>query len=196
MKSTVENLRKNGFEVTEFDTKEAAADYLADSLHGKAIGMGGSVTLAQLDVYDRLAADNTVYWHQVVPGPDTIAGASNAQVYIASANAVSEEGYILNIDGRGNRVAGTLMAKERVIFVVGENKLAGPFPQALERARNTASPKNAQRLHRKTPCAAEGAKCFDCASPERICNALVVLWKKTSGCGRMEVLLVHEPLGY
>ncbi len=195
MEKIVENLRKNGFTVTEFDTKEAAADYLTGSLHGKSIGMGGSMTLAALDVYDRLAADNTVYWHQTVPGDDTCIPANNAQVYITSANAVSEEGYILNIDGRGNRVAGTLMKKERVIFVVGQNKLSGPFPEALDRARNIAAPKNAQRLHKKTPCAVDGV-CHDCASPDRICNALVVLWKKPSWCENMEVVLIRQDLGY
>ena len=195
MEKTIENLRKNGFTVTQCDTAAAAADYLADSLHGKTIGMGGSMTLAALDVYDRLRADNTVYWHQIVPGDETIAGADNAQVYITSANAISEEGYILNIDGRGNRVAGTLMQKERVIFVVGENKLAGPFSQALDRARNVASPQNAQRLNKKTPCAVDGV-CHDCASPDRICNALVVMWKKPFGCKEMEVVLIHKELGY
>ena len=162
MEKIVEKLRKNGFTVTEFDTKEAAADYLTEGLHGKTIGMGGSMTLAALDVYDRLRADNTVYWHQIVPGDETIAGADNAQVYITSANAISEEGYILNIDGRGNRVAGTLMQKERVIFVVG---------------------------------AVDGV-CHDCASPDRICNALVVMWKKPFGCKEMEVVLIHQDLGY
>lgn len=195
MDKIVENLRKNGFAVTQFDTAAEAADYLADTLHGKTVGMGGSMTLGALDVYDRLRADNTVYWHQIVPGDDTCIPACNAQVYITSVNAVSEEGYILNIDGRGNRVAGTLMKKERVIFVIGQNKLAGPFPEALDRARNTAAPKNAQRLGKKTPCAVDGV-CHDCASPDRICNALVVLWKKPSWCESMEVVLVRQDLGY
>lgn len=195
MEKTVENLRKNGFTVTAFDTAEEAADYLAGSLHGKTVGMGGSVTLGEMGLYDRLKADNTVFWHQIVPGDDISISASNAQVYIASANAVSREGYILNIDGRGNRVAGTLMKKERVIFVIGQNKLAGPFPEALDRARNVAAPKNAQRLHKKTPCAVDGV-CHDCASPDRICNALVVLWKKPSWCDEMEIVLVRRDLGY
>ena len=195
MEKTIANLKKNGFTVTQFATKEAAADYLVESIHGKTVGMGGSMTLGAMDVYDRLRADNTVWWHQIVPGDETIAAADNAQVYITSANAISEEGYILNIDGRGNRVAGTLMHKERVIFVVGKNKLSGPFPQALERARNVAAPQNAQRLHKATACAADGV-CHDCASPERICNALVVFWRKTFDCGQMEVVLIDEDMGY
>lgn len=196
MEKTIENLRKNGFTVTEFDTKEAAADYLAAGIHGKTVGMGGSATLAALGLYDRLKADNTVYWHAIIPGDDTCLEANNAQVYLTSANAISEEGFILNIDGRGNRLAGTLMKKERVIFVVGQNKLAGPFPQALERARRVAAPLNAQRLHKKTPCAVENGQCCDCSSPERICNALLVFWKKTFWCQDMEVVLIHQDLGF
>ena len=195
MEKIVENLRKNGFTVTQFAAKEAAADYLADSLRGKTVGMGGSATLGELGLYDRLAADNTVYWHARTPGDETRLAADNAQVYICSANAVSEEGYILNIDGMGNRLAGSLMKKERVIFVAGRNKLAGPFPQALERARQVAAPKNAQRLNKRTPCAADGV-CHDCASPDRICNALLVFWKKTSWAESMELVLVDEDLGF
>ncbi len=195
MEKTIKNLRKNGFTVTEFDTAAAAADYLAGSIHGKTVGMGGSVTLGALGLYDRLAGDNTVYWHSKVPGDETCLAADNAQVYLTSANAVSEEGFVINIDGRGNRLAGTLMKKERVIFVVGENKLGGPFPQALERARQVASPKNAARLGKKTPCAVDGV-CHDCASPDRICNALLVFWKKTYWCDSMEVVLIHEDLGF
>ena len=196
MEKTVENLRKNGFAVTEFDTKEAAADYLAGAISGKTIGMGGSMTMAALDVYDRLAAANTVYWHQIVPGDDTCVNADNAQVYITSANAISEEGYILNIDGRCNRVAGTLMKKEKVYFVVGQNKLSGGFDEALARARNVASPQNARRLNKKTPCAVNGDKCYNCSSPDRICSALVVLWQPPFWCDSMEVVLIHEDLGY
>ena len=196
MTKTIENLRKNGFTVTEFDTAAQAADYLAQSIRGKTVGMGGSMTLQQLDVYDRLKEHNDVAWHLLTPGDDTCLEACAAQVYITSANAISEEGFILNIDGRGNRVAGTLMKKEKVVFVVGQNKLSGPFPEALTRARNTASPQNAKRLEKKTPCAAEGKQCFDCRSPERICNALVVFWRPTFWCEDMEVVVIHEDLGY
>ena len=195
MEKIIGNLRKNGFTVTEFDTAEAAADYLAGSIHGKTVGMGGSATLAALGVYDRLKADNTVYWHTVDNGPDVCDKEVNAQVFLTSANAVSEEGYILNIDGRGNRLAASAMRKERVIFVIGENKLSGPFPQALERARNVAGPLNAKRLGKKTPCAVDGV-CHDCHSPDRICNALLVLWGKTMWADSMEVVLIHEDLGF
>lgn len=194
MEKTIEKLQKNGFAVTQFATKEEAADYLAGAIQGKTVGMGGSLTMSALDVYDRLAANNTVYWHWKTPGDDTCVAANNAQVYICSANAVSQEGYLINIDGKCNRVAGTLMKKEKVYFVVGKNKLAGPFDEALARARNVASPMNAKRLERKTPCAVNG-RCYDCASPERICSALVVLWRRPWWCDSMEVVLIDEELG-
>ena len=129
------------------------------------------------------------------PGEETLEKASAAEVYITSVNAISEEGYLINIDGRGNRVAGTLMKKDKVYFIVGKNKLSGPFAEALERARNTAAPMNAKRLDCATPCAKAG-RCYDCSSPDRICNALVVLWKKPGWCRSMEIVLIDEALGF
>ena len=195
MEKTIEKLKKNGFEVTRFATGEEAADYIGRSLHGRTVGIGGSMTVRGLNIYDRIKDDNTVYWHMVVPGDETMEKASAAQVYITSANAISEEGYILNIDGRGNRVAGTLMKKEKVYIVVGKNKLCGPFEEALDRARNQAAPPNAKRLDKKTPCVMDGT-CHDCSSPDRICNALVVLWRKPFWCDSLEVILIDEELGF
>ena len=107
-----------------------------------------------------------------------------------------ETGELINIDGTGNRVASTIFGHEEVYFIVGINKLAPDYDAALWRARNVASPKNARRLGKKTPCAVRGDKCYDCKSPERICRALAVLWERPTGIGRAEVVLVNEPLGY
>ena len=197
MEKTIEKLRKNGFEVSRFATGEEAADYIGRSLRGKTVGIGGSMTLRDLNIYDHIRQNNTVYWHMVEPGDETMEKASAAQVYITSANAISSEGYVLNIDGRGNRVAGTLMRKEKVYLVVGKNKFSGPFEEALARARQVAAPKNALRLEKKTPCAASGGeRCFDCSSPERICNALVVFWRRPFWCESMEIVVVDEELGF
>ena len=195
MEKTIEKLRKNGFEVSHFATGGEAAAYIADSLKGKTVGIGGSMTVRALGIYERIKDDNRVFWHMAEPGNETMLQASCAQVYITSANAVSEEGYIINIDGRGNRVAGTLMQKEKVYLVVGRNKLCGPFEEALDRARTKAAPPNATRLDRKTPCAVDGV-CHDCSSPDRICNALVVLWRRPFWCESMEVVVIDEELGF
>ena len=195
MEKTIEKLRRNGFEVTCFASCEDAAAYIAGSLQGKTVGIGGSMTVRALNLYDRLADRNRVYWHMAEPGDETMVKASSAEVYITSANAISEEGYIINIDGRGNRVAGTLMKKEKVYIVVGRNKLCGPFAEALDRARNQAAPPNAKRLDKRTPCTVDGT-CHDCSSPDRICNALVVLWRKPFWCESMEIILIDGELGF
>ena len=195
MEKTIEKLRKNGFEVTRFATGEEAAAYIGQSVKGKTVGIGGSMTVRALNIYDRIKDDNRVFWHMVEPGDETMVNASSAEVYITSANAISAEGYIINIDGRGNRVAGTLMKKDKVYLIVGKNKLCGPFEEALDRARNQAAPPNAKRLECRTPCAIDG-KCRDCSSPERICNALVVLWRRPFWCESMEIVLIDEELGF
>ncbi len=191
------NLTAKGYTVRIFDTAAQAAEYLAESIHGKTVGIGGSMTIDAMDVYDRLAQDNQVYWHWKTPGPETLAKAAQAQVYLSSVNGLAETGEIINIDGTGNRVAATLNDREKVIFVTGTNKVAENFHQALWRARNIAAPLNARRLNRKTPCAMkEEMKCYDCKSPERICNGLTVLWRKMGGVKECEVVLIKEDLGY
>ena len=122
--------------------------------------------------------------------------AAAADVYILSANAIAEStGEILSIDGTGNRVSSTLFGHGKVYFVAGRNKVSPDFDSALWRLRNVVAPKNAQRLQRKTPCAAKGDKCYNCNSPERICNALVVHYKKMRSMD-MEVVLIDQELGY
>ena len=178
------SLRERGFQVKTFATGAEAADYLDGAVDGKTVGLGGSLTLQELGVYERLSAHNTVYWHWVNGAGDRVRSAS-AQVYITSANGLAETGEILNIDGYGNRIASTLY---------GRNKLAPTYDEALWRARNIAAPKNAQRLGRKTPCAIKGDRCYDCKSPDRICCGLAVLWTAIMDM-EMEVILVDEDLG-
>lgn len=189
-------LVRHGFAVSRFATGREAADYLDKKLDGRTVGMGGSVTLRELGLYDRLAAHNTVHWHWSAEGPAARAAARTAQVYLTSANALAETGEIINIDGGGNRTAAMLDGHEAVYFVVGANKIAPDAAAALFRARNVAAPRNAQRLGRKTPCAARGERCYDCDSPERVCGALVTLWRKPTCVPYAEVVLVEEELGY
>ena len=192
-------LEARGFAVTVCATKADAAAYLNARIDGGSVGFGGSMTLAELGLFESLSAHNTVYSHWNAPaGTDageTRAAAAAADVYLCSVNAIAETGEIVNIDGAGNRVAGMLNGHKKVYLVVGRNKLAPTYDEALWRARNVAAPKNAQRLGVRTPCAARGDKCYDCNSPERICRGLVVLWRRMMGSD-MEVVLVDEELGY
>lgn len=192
-------LEERGYRVTLCPTKEEAAAYLNEQIDGTTVGFGGSVTLQELGLYDSLSKHNAVHNHWRVPEgstPDAVREAAmNTEVYLTSVNGLAETGELINIDGTGNRAASTLFGHKRLYFVVGRNKLAPTYDEALWRARNIASPKNAQRLGRKTPCAEKGERCFDCRSPERICKALIVLWGPTTGCDA-EVVLVDEDLGY
>ena len=197
LEKAVSNLEKRGFTVRVFEDRKAAADYLTEQLEGRVIGIGGSTTVKELDVYDRLCEKNTVYWNYM-PTDDMNAllrNSMNAEVYISSVNAAAETGELINIDSRGNRVAATLYGPSLVYLVLGENKFAEDFDKALWRARNIASPKNAQKLGKKTPCALKADRCYDCNSPARICRALSVFWEKPRGCD-YEIILVNEELGY
>lgn len=193
--STVEkNLRDRGYKVCSFGSGKEAADYLVAELKGKSVGIGGSMTIKELGLYDRLSEDSTVYWHWET-GPETRADAASAQVYLTSVNGFAETGEIINIDGAGNRVASTLYGHEKIYYIVGRNKLAKTYDDALWRARNIASPKNARKLGRKTPCAVNADKCYDCKSPDRICRGLVVMWEPMMNM-EAEVILIDEELGF
>ena len=188
------NLEDRGFSVKVFAAGREAADYLDSVLDGTSVGIGGSVSVQQLGLYDRLASHNQVFWHWA-NGPEELPKAMAAEAYLTSVNGLAETGELLNIDGNGNRVASMLYGHRRVFFLVGKNKLAPTYDEALWRARNVAAPKNAQRLGKKTPCAAKADRCYDCKSPDRICRGLAVLWQCMS-TAEMEVLLVDEELGY
>ena len=194
-----ENLIQKGFSVSCFETKEDAVDYLNQGINGVTVGFGGSVTLQEMGLYDLLSTHNKVFWHWQKPdaltGEAVIQMGQTAEVYISSVNGLAETGEIVNIDGVGNRVSGTLYGHKKVYFVVGRNKLTEHLPAAIDRARNIAAPKNAKRLNKNTPCAKGGDRCYDCDSPERICRELSVLWRRPLG-GDYEVVLVNEDMGY
>lgn len=194
-----DNLEEKGYQVSVFDTKEEAREYLNSKIDGKTVGFGGSVTLREMELLEALSTHNTVYCHDKKPENLTVMEtrtvASRAAVYISSANAISEQGDIINIDGTGNRLAATTYGPDKVYFVIGSNKVAPDFEAALFRARNIAAPLNAKRLNRNTPCAKNADKCYNCNSPERICRALSVFWTKPSGA-EYEIVLVKESLGY
>ena len=194
-----ENLERKGYRVQHFATGEQAAMYLNGQIDGATVGFGGSLTLPQMHLFPRLSAPNTVFWHDETPDGMTVmqtrTAAARAEVYLSSVNGISETGEIVNIDHTGNRVAAISYGPARVYLVVSANKVAPTLADPIDRARNIAAPKNAQRLHRKTPCALRADKCYDCQSPERICRNLSILWEKPAGAA-YEVILLDEALGY
>ena len=195
---TMQNLEKRGFRTSRFPNREAAAEYLLQEIGDKAVGIGGSITILELDLYDRLPASarGDAFWHWK-QDHNILAQANAAPVYLMSANGVSETGVIVNIDGNSNRVVNSLFHTERLYMVIGVNKIAPTAEMALWRARNIAAPKNARRLGKNTPCAlSEDAKCNDCDSPERICRSFVTLERRPGGVPHFEVVIVDEALGY
>ena len=186
-------LESRGYRVRRFATAREAADYLDAQIDGKTVAFGGSVTLKEMGLYPRLSAHNQVVWHWE---GDQKEAAVSTDVYISSVNALAETGELVNIDGAGNRVASTVYGHQAVYFVVGSNKIVPDYDSALWRARNIAAPKNAQRMGLKTPCTVRGDRCYDCKSPDRICQVLTVLWGKPMTLPLMEVILVDEALGY
>lgn len=196
LEKTGKNLEGRGFRVHRFASGTEAAEFLVQTLHGTSIGIGGSVTIDTLGVYDRLCESNEVFWHWKNHAPETRERAGKAETYLCSANGVSETGEIVNIDGFGNRVAGTIYGPERVFLVVGRNKIAPDLTGAIDRARNIAAPLNARRLNRHTPCAVGEPRCHDCRSPEKICGVMTVFFMPPTSIKEFHVILVDEDLGY
>ena len=195
-------LRRRGFEAVVFETAKEAADYLlSDMPAGETVGFGGCMTAKQMGLETLLrAAGHKVLWHweaEPAERPALLHEAMNAPLYVCSANAVTEDGLMVQIDGTGNRVASMLYGHEALYIVAGVNKLAPDLASAMDRARSIAAPLNARRLQRKTPCAlAEPMRCHDCSSPERICRGFVTLARPMGGIGQTHVILIEESLGY
>ena len=199
LKQTATIFQKHGFQTSVFETAAEAAAYLNKEIDSVSVSYGGSMTVAQMGLLDLLKTHNDVIGHWDVPEgmskQEVYKRAAVTDVYLCSANGASETGELVYIDGHGNRVSSTLYGHKKVYFIVGVNKFAPTLEQAMWRARNIASPKNAQRLGRKTPCALKGDRCYDCSSPERICNGFVIHARKLSSC-ETEVVLINEPLGF
>ncbi len=196
LKNSLEGL---GYIVSEFNNAEEATKHLSNQLSNRTIGIGGSVTVDEMKLYDALVSHNDVYWHMRLPenmsAMEARKRANLADFYISSVNGIAETGEIINIDNTGNRVSAISFGHDKVYLIVGENKIASSYEEALDRARNIAAPLNAKRLGVKTPCAIKGDKCYDCKSPQRICRNFSVLWEKPTG-SEYEVILIHEKLGY
>ena len=193
IQKAIRNFQLRGYTVQHFATGEEAAAYLTEQVRDTTVGIGGCKTADQLGLFEKLSERNTVFWHWRTPGMETLQKANAAAVYITSANAMTEDGEILNIDGRGNRLAGQVFGNKKLYIVAGTNKLCPDFASALERARNVAAVQNCKRFEAKTPCKIDD-KCHDCRSADRICRALLVLWGPMMGM-EAEVILIDEDLG-
>ena len=194
----LEALRRRGYAFSVFDTGAQAAAYLDGAIDGRTVGFGDSETMLSMGLYEKLAAHNQVYDPMHRPEGESFRETARktllTDVFLTSLNAMAETGELVNIDGTGNRVAASLFGHEKVYFVVSLNKLCPTLDDAVFRARNVAAPLNAARRGFNNPCAMKGDRCYDCSAKDRICNALVVHYRKMRGI-EMEVVLIREPLG-
>jgi L-lactate utilization protein LutB len=178
---------------------EAVRQVSALIADGSSVTWGGSMTIRDIGIPQALKQRGTLEILDrdgVTDRAEVVKiyeRAFSADVYLSSANAISEDGVIVNIDGNGNRVAAITWGPKRVIFVIGMNKVAQTVEASLQRARSTASPTNAARFDIKTPCQMDGV-CHNCNSPESICNYVHFL--RNSPRSRHTVVLVGEDLGY
>ena len=197
----IKNLNRRNMEAFYCPTdKEAVKKVVELIADGSTVTWGGTATIRDLGIPEALKSRETLHVldRDLVETPEEKEAmylkAFTADVYLTSANAISEDGVIVNIDGNGNRVAAISWGPKKVIFVIGLNKVAQTVEAALARARSTASPINAQRFDIKTPCRTDGT-CHNCNSPESICSYVHFL-RNSRNKGRHVVVLVGEDLGY
>ena len=196
----MENFKKRGILSAYCETKEDALSALLSLIpEGASIGYGGSMTLAECGALAALKNEKyRLLVRENAKTPDEQKALYREMLFcdyfLTSANAITEDGELVNVDGRGNRVAFLTYGPEHVVVIAGMNKVTPDLESAIVRARNEAAPKNALRLDRKTPCTKLG-KCTDCQSPDCIC-ASTVITRRSHIPERITVLLVGETLGY
>jgi len=192
-----DRFNKRGFNTVVCNDKQEAVHYILETFpvnNDMIIGMGNSLTLEDLGIKDIWAKQvSAIYQHIPACSEEETKKALLADLYLTSANAISYDGQIVNIDGTGNRVAATCYGPKQVIYVIGKNKIAESLEEAIKRARNTAAVENAKRYNRKTPCVTTG-KCEDCLSPECICGVMTIHRKQPQGL-KITIILVNEELG-
>ena len=210
VEQTAQALRRNNMDVYCVASKTEVPPLVQSLLHdGDTVAAGGSTTLQQTGVNDLLRSGNYRFLDRDVAGltpqqtREIFLGAFTADAYLASANAVTLNGEIYNVDGNGNRVAALCYGPPSVILVVGCNKLVDDLKQAVARVKQVAAPKNVDRLQKQTYCSktgvcmgVEGDFCTDgCRAEERICCTYVTMGYQRNA-GRIKVILVEEPLGF
>jgi len=200
LNSIAGRLRDRGFDAAVFRTAQDAAGYiLSDVPEGADVAIGGSMTVKQMDLHTKLRAQgHTVLWHwEAAPAdrPALLHEAMNAPVYLCSANAITEDGLIVQIDGNGNRVAAMCYGPGTVYVIIGRNKIvSGGLQQAVRRIKQVACPQNARRQGMNTPCALTGS-CDVSACKTSMCHITMSFDLAPNG-KRTQVLLVDEELGF
>ncbi|NLL37633.1 MAG: LUD domain-containing protein [Fretibacterium sp.] len=195
----VEALKKKEYQAVYAPDREKALEEVLKLIpKGASVGVPGTVTIRQIGAMEALAEHGCTvhhHWKQLTPEqkPQVFMDEYGADYFLTSANAITRDGIIVNIDGTGNRVSAMAWGDNTMIFVIGLNKVAGTLEEAINRARS-ATPPNVIRLGGDTPCIQTGY-CLDCQSPARVCRAMLILERPTFG-RKVHVIIVGENLGY
>ena len=177
------------------DKEEAVKQALQLIGEGSSVAMGGCQSAHDIGLIEALQEGNYHYIDRSKLTPrEGLLAAYDADVFLSSANAMTSDGILVNIDGNANRVSCIAQGPKKVIFIVGMNKICSDLDEAMKRARNVAAPANAQRFEVKTPCKVTG-KCSDCKSPDTLCCQFLIT-RYSRHEGRIHVILVNDLLGY
>ncbi len=163
---------------------------------GASVTMGGAMSAHEIGLVDALKNGNYNFIDRDAMEDKRAAmlAAYDADVFLSSANAMTDDGILVNIDGNSNRVSAIAQGPKKVIFIVGMNKVCPDVDAALKRARNVAAPINVQRFGLETPCAKTG-KCMDCKSPDTICCQFLIT-RFSRHKNRIHIILVNDSLGF
>lgn len=201
VKRTIENLEKNNMNGYYVQTEEEALKKIEELIpEGNTVSVGGSMTLFEVGVIDLLRNGKYNFLDRYKEGlnpadmKEIHRKSFFTDVYLTSSNAITEKGELYNVDGNGNRVAAMLYGPDKVILVVGRNKIVKDIDEAILRVKETAAPANNVRLNKNNPCTKVG-HCVDCKQESRICNEYTVI-KRQGPKDRIYVIIVNKELGY
>ncbi len=178
-------------------SKEEALKMALEIIPAKSsVTMGGAMSAHEIGLVEALKKGdyNFIDRDAYEDKRAAMLAAYDADFFLSSANAMTEDGVIVNIDGNSNRVSAIAQGPKKVLFIVGMNKICDDVDGAMKRARNVAAPINAQRFGLSTPCAKTGA-CMDCKSPDTICCQFLIT-RFSRHADRIHVILVNDNLGF
>lgn len=177
------------------DKEEALKKALELIPEGSTVTMGGAMSALEIGLVDALVNGNYDFLDRNKMEPrEALLKGYDADFFLTSANAMTEDGIMVNIDGNANRVSYIANGPKKVIAIVGMNKICDDIDGAMKRARNIAAPTNAQRFEINTPCKKTGS-CANCKSPDTICCQFLIT-RYSRHAGRIHVILVNDDLGF
>ncbi len=201
IQKVIDALNANNIECIFVQSKEDALEKALELIpEGSEVGLGGSVSVEQIGLLERLRTGSYTLHDQYEEGIEMDENFARrrkgivAKYFVAGTNAITMDGQLVNVDGMGNRVAAQIFGPERVILVAGTNKIVKDVHAAFDRLEKIAAPINAKRVGMATPCADTG-ECIDCDSPMRICNMYTII-RRMMFPGRVTLILVNESLGF